>query len=137
MALLLFLAALLGGVVARLVPFEPVDGSANSKSRLASAPEMTISLLVKRTAPAVVNIAVLQPSPAEQNPLLRDPFFRYFFDIPNQPRRRETSSLGSGVIVDARRGYILTNNHVIDSFSAATWAFQSRCWARPFPPARE
>jgi serine protease Do/serine protease DegQ len=49
----------------------------------------------------------------QQNPLLQDPFFRYFFDVPNQPQRRETQSLGSGVVVDAQQGYIITNNHVI------------------------
>ncbi|MDH3948449.1 MAG: DegQ family serine endoprotease, partial [Gammaproteobacteria bacterium] len=37
-----------------------------------------------------------------------------FFDIPEQPRERQTQSLGSGVVVDANKGYILTNNHVID-----------------------
>lgn len=117
LALLLFLAALLGGVVARLVPFEPVDGSVNSKSRLASAPEMTISPLVKRTAPAVVNIAVLQPSPAEQNPLLRDPFFRRYMGVPESVLGPAISA-GSGVIVDAGQGLVVTNFHVIRNATA-------------------
>jgi Do/DeqQ family serine protease len=42
-----------------------------------------------------------------------DPFFRRFFNVPNQPRERISQSLGSGVIVDAKKGYVLTNNHVI------------------------
>ncbi|OGT81594.1 MAG: serine endoprotease DegQ [Gammaproteobacteria bacterium RIFCSPLOWO2_02_FULL_52_10] len=42
-----------------------------------------------------------------------DPFFRQFFNLPNQPMERKTQSLGSGVIVDAKRGLVLTNNHVI------------------------
>jgi len=49
--------------------------------------------------------------PAESNPLLQDPFFRRFFNIPDQPRGEQ--SAGSGVIVDAVRGLVLTNNHVI------------------------
>ena len=42
--------------------------------------------------------------------------FGYFFFQPNMPRQREykTNALGSGVIVDADNGYILTNNHVVD-----------------------
>ncbi|MFC1702245.1 trypsin-like peptidase domain-containing protein [Pseudomonadota bacterium] len=42
-----------------------------------------------------------------------DPFFRRFFNIPDRPRERVSQSLGSGVIVDAEKGYVLTNYHVI------------------------
>ena len=49
----------------------------------------------------------------DDNPLLRDPFFRRFFDLPGQaPHERTQMSAGSGVIVDAARGYVLTNHHV-------------------------
>ena len=48
------------------------------------------------------------------HPLLRDPFFRRFFDIPGGTREQENQSLGSGVIVDSN-GYVLTNNHVIEN----------------------
>jgi Do/DeqQ family serine protease len=48
-----------------------------------------------------------------RSPLLDDPFFRRFFNVPDQPRERVSQSLGSGVIVDADEGYVLTNNHVI------------------------
>jgi len=49
-----------------------------------------------------------------QNPLLDDPFFRRFFDVPPDtgPRERPFQSAGSGVIVDAKSGYIVTNAHV-------------------------
>ena len=43
-----------------------------------------------------------------------DPFFRRFFNAPQQQRERRTSGLGSGVIIDADNGYIITNSHVID-----------------------
>ena len=48
------------------------------------------------------------------NPLLKDPMFRRFFDVPESSVPRERRSVGSGVIVDAKNGYILTNHHVVD-----------------------
>ncbi len=71
----------------------------------------TLAPVIERVAPAVVNIAVLQRSPEEQNPLLRDPFFRRFFGLPDRPQGQV--SAGSGVIVDAKNGYVITNHHVV------------------------
>ncbi|MHB8744151.1 MAG: DegQ family serine endoprotease, partial [Sulfuricaulis sp.] len=61
----------------------------------------------------VVNVSTHTRIREQENPLLSDPFFRQFFNVPNVPIEREEQSLGSGVIVDAKHGYILTNNHVI------------------------
>ena len=83
-------------------------------------PLPSLAPILKKVTPAVVNISTRTQIQEAEHPLLRDPFFRHFFDIPNQPRRRETSSLGSGVIVDARKGYVLTNNHVIDKADEIT-----------------
>ena len=70
--------------------------------------------MLERANPAVVNIAT-RTTVVEHNRLLADPFFRRFFNIPESRRRyRRTQSAGSGVVVDAARGYIVTNNHVID-----------------------
>ena len=71
----------------------------------------TLAPLISEVTPAVVNIATVSRS-QETNPLFRDPFFRRFFDLPDRPQRQERSA-GSGVIVDARAGYVLTNHHVI------------------------
>jgi hypothetical protein len=63
----------------------------------------------------VVNIAVITRV-AEENPLLKDPFFRRFFGFPeNAPTQQERRALaaGSGVIIDAAKGLIVTNHHVI------------------------
>lgn len=79
-----------------------------------SQPLPTLAPMLQRVTPAVVNIATIGRVRIEQNPLLNDPFFRRFFNIPNQPLERQTQSLGSGVVIDAARGYVLTNNHVID-----------------------
>jgi serine protease Do/serine protease DegQ len=72
----------------------------------------TLAPLVNEVTPAVVNISVVTRSPLEDNPLFRDPFFRRFFNLPDRPQRQEQAA-GSGVIVDAQRGYVLTNHHVI------------------------
>ena len=78
----------------------------------------TLAPLIDEVTPAVVNISVFSSAPAQQNPLMQDPFFRRFFDQPNlpqdQPPQRRARGAGSGVIVDAAEGYVLTNHHVID-----------------------
>jgi Do/DeqQ family serine protease len=75
----------------------------------------TLAPLMREVTPAVVNISVKVTAPAHQNPLMRDPFFRRFFeDFQGQPRQRPQLSAGSGVVVDARRGYVITNHHVIE-----------------------
>jgi len=71
----------------------------------------TLAPILEKVTPAVVNIAVLQASPEEQNPMLRDPFFRRFFGMPGQSESQIAA--GSGVIVDAKNGYVLTNAHVV------------------------
>ncbi len=72
----------------------------------------SLAPMLAKVTPAVVNISTLGRV-KQDNPLLRDPFFRRFFDIP-ESKSRQTHSQGSGVIVDAKKGYILTNHHVID-----------------------
>ena len=73
----------------------------------------SLASMLERVTPAVVNIATEGRMRIEQNPLFNDPFFRFFFDFPDEPLERRTQSLGSGVIVDAERGLVLTNAHVI------------------------
>jgi Do/DeqQ family serine protease len=76
----------------------------------------TLAPLLRKVTPAVVNISVRVTAPAQQNPLMRDPFFRRFFeDFLDQPRQRPQLSAGSGVVIDARRGYVVTNHHVIEA----------------------
>lgn len=71
----------------------------------------TLAPVLEKVTPAVVNIAVLQKSPEEQNPMLRDPFFRRFFGSPGESQPQIAA--GSGVIVDAKNGYVVTNAHVV------------------------
>jgi serine protease Do/serine protease DegQ len=82
-------------------------------------PVPSLAPMLKRVTPAVVNIAT-RGTVQEQNPLFNDPFFRRFFDVPNAPRQREFQSAGSGVIVDAKNGYLVTNAHVIENATEIT-----------------
>ena len=76
-------------------------------------PLPSLAPLVERVTPAVVNIRVSQT--VESRSPFGDDAFRRFFGIPdNYGGSREVASAGSGVIVDADRGYILTNHHVVD-----------------------
>lgn len=75
----------------------------------------SLAPVIKQVNPAVVNIATRGHVDVQRNPLFNDPFFRRFFNVPEQQQQREFQSLGSGVIVDADKGLILTNNHVIDN----------------------
>jgi len=76
----------------------------------------SLAPMVARITPGVVNIAV-RGKVREQNPLLQDPFFRRFFNLPRdqKPEERETQATGSGIIVDAAQGYVLTNGHVVEN----------------------
>lgn len=75
-------------------------------------PLPSLAPVLTRVTPSVVNVNTLTRVRV-RSPLLEDPFFRRFFNIPDTPRERVSQSLGSGVIVDADKGYVLTNNHVI------------------------
>ncbi len=89
-----------------------------STAALAATPSVgsqgvpTLAPLVAEVTPAVVNISVVTRAPMEDNPLFRDPFFRRFFNLPERSAPTEQAA-GSGVIVDAAQGYVLTNHHVV------------------------
>ncbi|MEO1766249.1 trypsin-like peptidase domain-containing protein [Thiobacter aerophilum] len=94
-------------------PFAP----AAPVARPAEPAPASYRLAAKKAMPAVVNIYTSKQVRPTPHPLLNDPLFRRFFGerFPSQPQR--LASLGSGVIVD-RRGYIITNHHVIESADA-------------------
>lgn len=74
----------------------------------------SLAPMLEKVNPAVVNISVFATRTV-QNPLLNDPFFRHFFNIPQHaPQQQQRSqAAGSGVIVDADKGTVITNYHVI------------------------
>ncbi len=76
----------------------------------------SLAPMLKQVMPGVVNISV-KGAVEVQNPMgpfMDDPMFRRFFGVPDQPQEREFESVGSGVIVDAAKGYVITNAHVVD-----------------------
>lgn len=85
---------------------------------LLNSDEPTLAPMLERVLPAVVNVMVTgKPQQRASNPLFNDPFFRRFFGEPGQPPRgpqEPPRGLGSGVIVDADKGIVLTNAHVIE-----------------------
>jgi Do/DeqQ family serine protease len=76
----------------------------------------SLAPMLARITPGVVGVSV-RGRVREENPLLQDPFFRRFFNLPQrqQQEERETQATGSGVIVDAAQGYVLTNGHVVEN----------------------
>lgn len=109
LALRLVAAILIGGLAGITAPAlaglpPEIDGQALP----------SLAPMLEHVTPAVVNIS----SRARVNvrdPFFNDPIFSRFFGVPNQPRTRIEQSLGSGVIVDAKQGYVLTNNHVVQA----------------------
>ena len=79
---------------------------------IASSERPSVAPVLRQVMPGVVNIATRRIETVEA-PLMVDPVFQEFFDVPQARFQREVKSAGSGVIVDAHRGYVLTNEHVI------------------------
>ncbi len=100
----------------------PVNSAAQAQlpNKVGETPVPSLAPMIKRVSPAVVNIATKVNVPTQRNPLADDPFFRRFFDIPDEnprQRQRQAQAAGSGVIVDAKNGYIITNAHVVENAS--------------------
>lgn len=106
------LSRLCPGVLAAVVI--SVNAFAQLPAKVGDQEMPSLAPLVSRTSPAVVNIATQGTVTASRNPMMDDPFFRRFFGVP-QERERQVRSAGSGVIVDAKKGYVLTNHHVIEN----------------------
>jgi serine protease Do/serine protease DegQ len=106
--------------MALLAPLPPQMGAAASVSVLLPS----LAPVIKAASPAVVNIATrgTLTERVAGNPLREDPYFHRFFNLPEPGtvRRRQFESAGSGVIVDAKNGYIVTNRHVIENASEIT-----------------
>jgi serine protease DegQ len=77
-------------------------------------PIPSLAPVLEKVTPAVVNISTTTLNRDIESPLFNDPFFRHFFSIPSRPKLKKNQSLGSGVIINAEKGYVVTNHHVID-----------------------
>jgi Do/DeqQ family serine protease len=110
---------------------QPVDAqTAHSRT---VAPMPSLAPMIKRVSPAVVSIGI-RGAVREQgrNPLFDDPFFRRFFNVPPDASARERpfQSAGSGVIIDAKQGHIITNAHVVENAREITVTLSDQ---RQFP----
>ena len=85
-----------------------------AKSNLFSAGVPSLAPMLENVTPAVVNIYTISET-EERNQQIDDPFLRKFFNIPGQQksRKKNRAGLGSGVIINKKKGFIITNNHVI------------------------
>lgn len=97
----------------------------------APAGRASLAPMLSAVTPGVVGISIAQDS-SRGNPLLADPFFRQFFEDAQRnkgrqaPTQAQTRPAGSGVIVDADRGLVLTNHHVIEHASRITVVLKDR-----------
>jgi S1-C subfamily serine protease len=129
------LGAFLTACASPLTRNGPPDATA-AAPELASIPYRksgypTLAPLLRLVTPAVVNISVETNVPPSRHPFLQDPAFRRFlerFDLPFpesiEGGRRQ--SMGSGLIVDASRGYVLTNSHVIEDADSISVTLKDR-----------
>ena len=101
-----------------------VTAAGKLPAAVASTPVPSLAPMVKRVSPSVVNIQTRGKVRAQRNPLMDDPFFRRFFNVPEGPAEREFRSAGSGVVVDAKQGYLITNAHVIENATEITVSTQ-------------
>ncbi len=95
--------------------------SCHSANSIATVPgtsgKPSLAPILEKVLPTVANVSTTSKIRVEQNPLLKDPFFRHFFNIPEMqqmPKEMERQSLGSAVVVDAGKGYLVTNFHVVE-----------------------
>jgi serine protease Do/serine protease DegQ len=88
----------------------------------AGVPVPSLAPMLAKTMPGVVSISVSGRAMSDQNPLFSSPILRHFLDFPEalQPVQREFSAAGSGVIIDAEKGFILTNSHLLEGADAIT-----------------
>ena len=110
-----FAAATVGALMFVLVP-----AAARAPLRDEQRGVLTLAPVLEKVTPAVVSVAVATRLPGDNNPLLRDPFFRRYFGVPERGDERQSMSAGSGVIIDAKRGLVVTNHHVIANAESIT-----------------
>ncbi|RDI96853.1 Do family serine endopeptidase [Dyella solisilvae] len=95
-----------------LVGVMPLAGHASLPPSVDGQALPSLAPMLEKVTPAVVNISTTTRVQV-RDPFFDDPVFRQFFGLNGSRRSRVEQSLGSGVIVDAAKGYILTNNHVV------------------------
>ena len=101
-----------------------IAAGAQLPEKVGDTPVPSLAPIIKKTSPAVVNISTKGTIKQNRPAMLDDPFLRRFFDVPQGPQERQFQSAGSGVIVDAKNGYIITNAHVLEKADEITVMLQ-------------
>ena len=92
--------------------------SISIQSAVPKSVHFSLAPILKKTMPAVVNITTTGTKVVNSNPWFSDPFFQRFFR--SQQQKKQISNVGSGVIINAKKGLIITNQHVIKDFQEIT-----------------
>ena len=114
-------------IVSIMLLFKPPDNLGAENLR-----ESAVVIAVRKVSPVVVNISSEFEVRKQANPFSGfgiDPFFENFFNDffdPGLEQRYKRTSLGSGVIIDGKRGFILTNEHVIVKSKTITVGLKDR-----------
>ena len=106
-----------------LIAATPLASHAGLPPSVNGQPLPSLAPMLENVTPAVVNIST-KTRVQVRDPFFDDPVFRQFFGLSGSPRERVEQSLGSGVIVDAAKGYVLTNNHVVGNADDITVTLQ-------------
>ncbi|HET6553491.1 MAG TPA: Do family serine endopeptidase [Dyella sp.] len=106
-----------------LICATPLASHAGLPPSVDGQPLPSLAPMLEKVTPAVVNIST-KTRVQVRDPFFDDPVFRQFFGLSGSPRQRVEQSLGSGVIVDAAKGYVLTNNHVVGGADDITVTLQ-------------
>ncbi|WP_233843687.1 Do family serine endopeptidase [Dyella sp. 2HG41-7] len=101
----------------------PMRAQASLPPVVNGQPLPSLAPMLQKVTPAVVNIST-KTRVRVSNPFFQDPVLRQLFGLNGSPREQDEQSLGSGVIVDAAKGYILTNNHVVGGADDITVTLQ-------------
>ena len=117
--------SMMGWLAAALIALAPTAGRAAAPppALIAGQPMPSLAPMLEHVTPAVVNIST-KTRVQVGDAYFDDPMVRQFFGLPAAPRERVERSLGSGVIVDAAKGYVLTNNHVVSGADDITVTLQ-------------
>ena len=118
-----FLRSVSAVVATAVLVAMPLSTRAGLPPSVNGQPLPSLAPMLEKVTPAVVNIST-KTHVRVSNPFFDDPVFRQFFGLNGSPREQVEQSLGSGVIVDAAKGYILTNNHVVGGADDITVTLQ-------------
>lgn len=113
--LLLTLAISLGLGFSAVTP-----ATAGLPAQVQGQPLLSLAPMLAKTLPAVVSVQVSGTTTDDQDQQIPEPLKRFLGQMPNNSQPTPFQGLGSGVIIDAAKGYILTNNHVINGANKIT-----------------